>query len=88
MVEDRPLVRKAFDALDQSRNVFWQHQIDMSEDFRRACGSMLYKEFFEEDFEVDRQNNRGNIKSTVDQLARIRQKVFGTARKELKLRNL
>jgi hypothetical protein len=57
MVEEGPLVRKAFEALDEARNVFWLHEIDMSEDYRRACGSMLNKEFFEEDFEVDRHNN-------------------------------
>jgi hypothetical protein len=85
-VEDGPLVRKAFDALDEAQNVFWQHEIDTSEDFRRACGSMLYKEFFEEDFEVDRHNNKGSVQSTVDQLIRIRRKLLATARKELKLR--
>jgi hypothetical protein len=86
MEEDRPLVRKAFHALDEARNVFWHHQIDISEDFRRACGSMLYKNFFEEDFETDGLNNRGSVKSTVDQLSRIRRKILATARRELKLR--
>src|SRR5271155_5880607 len=38
MVEERSLFKKAFDAVDEARNIFWQHEIDMSEDLRRACG--------------------------------------------------
>jgi hypothetical protein len=87
-INDRMIVdvRKAFGALDEARNIFWQHEIDMSEDFRRACGSMLYKDTFEDDFQTDHDNNRGSIQSTVAQLLEIRQKVLATARKELKIK--
>lgn len=85
MVDHRPLVRKAFDALDEARNIFWQHQIDMSEDFRRSCGSILNKEWFEDECEADRYNT-GSVDRTIDKLQRIRRKVLATARKELRFR--
>jgi hypothetical protein len=85
MEEERPLVRKAFDALDKARDILWEHQIDISEDFRRACGSILYKDLFEEQFDADRLNTR-SVDSTLDQLQKIRDKVFAITRKELKIK--
>jgi hypothetical protein len=85
MVEEGPLVRKAFDALDEARNIFWQHQIDMSEDFRRAGGSILNGGLFEDQFDADRHNT-DSVDRTIDELQRTRGKMLATARKELKLR--
>jgi hypothetical protein len=86
MEEDGPSVRKAFDALDEARNIYWPHEIIISEDFRRACGMMLYKAIHNEYFEAHRHNNRGDVTSTVDELIRVRSKLLAIARKELKIR--
>jgi hypothetical protein len=80
---EHPSIRKAFDALDELRNIFLQHPIDISEDMHRACFPILNKEWFEEDFEVA-LHNTGSVTKTLDNLDKIKSRILRTARRELR----
>jgi hypothetical protein len=84
-VEKRSLIRNAFDELAAIRNIVATHQIDISEDIRRACSTILDEQALADDFDADRHNT-GDVGVTINALEQIRDRVVRISRRELRVR--